>query len=252
MKTRSIVALASIALVMTTAHADDYPPPAPGKIWPPYVEHVNEIRAHLAPIIAAVPPGNDGQASPWFAKLQAIKGQMDQVASSQNQTDLFAAVAQLAEIFRQQDAPSFVGDAYGDLANLSVPLIGTAATHVQQQNGNVTAATLSCFVTMFQIGEGFVSEANWEDRPMPIDAAGVMILDATAVVNQLKAGNWQQAKRFIGSSATAATYFARYAPPGKGLAVLKARYAQSQAVIDAKFDELKNWVAQQEAAAGPL
>lgn len=251
MKTQSLLALASIALTVTIAHADDYPPPALGKIWEPYLASINQVRTHLPPIIAAVPPGNDGQASPWFAKLQAIKVQMDQAASSQNQTDLFAAVAQLAEVFQQQDAPSFVGDAFGDLANLSVPLIGTAATHVEQQNGTVTTATLTSFVTLFRIGEGFVSESNWEDRPMPIDAAGVMILDATAVVNQLKAGAWQQAKRFIGGAANAATYFARYASSGDGLAVLKTRYAQSQAAVDAKFVELKNWVAQQEAAAGP-
>lgn len=85
---------------------------------------------------------------------------------------------------------------------------------------------------------------------MPIDAAGVMILDATNVVTQLKAGPWQQAKQFLGGTDNASAYFARYTAPGNGLAVLKAKYAQNQAAIDAKFVELKTWVAQQEAAAG--
>jgi hypothetical protein len=251
MKTKSLLLLLTVALIMTIARADDYPPPAAGKIWQAYLEQLNEARTRLAQIIATVPLGESGQSSPWFAKLQAIKTQLDQAASSQNQTDLFAVVPPLAEVFQQQDAPSFVGDIFGDLANLSVTLIGTVATHVEQQNGNATAPVLASFVTMFRVGEGFVSEADWEDRPMPIDAAGVMIVDAASVVTQLKAGPWQQAKQFLGGVDNAGAYFARYTATGNGLAVLKTKYVQSQAAIDAKFVELKTWVAQQEAAAGP-
>lgn len=246
-----IALLLAFQLTCTLARSqnDDYPAPAPGKLWGGFVASINTERTRLATILSTVPAGENGQSSPWFGKLQAIKAQLDQAASSQNQTDLFGVIPQVAEILQEQNPPPFVDDASGPLQNLSVAWIESAATHVAEQNGSVAPTTLASLTTLFAV-RGFITEANWEEGPMPIDAAGVLILDATAVVNQLKAGPWQQARRFLNSATNAATYFARYLSSGNGLAVVKSKYAQNQAAIDAKFVELKNWIAQQEAAAG--
>jgi hypothetical protein len=242
--------LVILSAIIPIIYAADYPPPAHGKIWQGYSQQLNATRTRLVQVIAAVPPGESGQGSAWFAKLQAIKAQLDVAAGSLNQTELISLIQQLADVFTNNEAPPFIVDAYGSLANLSVPLLGTVATHVAQQNGNVANSTLTSLVTMFRIGEGFISEANWEKAPMPIDAAGVMILDATVVVSQLKSGQWTDAKRFLGGVSSAQIYFARYAPNGDGLSALRTKYFRNKSVIDAKFLELKSWVTQQEAAAG--
>ncbi len=105
------------------------------------------------------------------------------------------------------------------------------------------------FVRVYGTGR-FYQEGDWEGEKPMINAAGVMILDAAAVVTQLKAGLWQQAKQFLGGETTASGFFARYAGNGDGLPVLKTKYAANQMAIDAKFDELKAWANQQEQQAG--
>ena len=44
-------------------------------------------------------------------------------------------------------------------------------------------------------------------------------------------------------------YLARYEPNGDGMPVLKTKYLANKAEISAKFDEVKNWVIQQEQQA---
>lgn len=242
--------IAFLGAISMSTHGEDYPTPQPGEIWGGYLDAINETRTQVAQVLGQVPTGSDGQSSPWFAKLQVIKAQLDKTATSKAQTDLFALVPNLAEVFQEQEPLPFLIEAFGPLANLSVPLISTAGTHVEQQNGIVTSANLTNFVKVFTVGNGFVSEPNWEDRAMPIDAPGVMILDAAAVVTQLKAGPWQQAKQFLGGATTASGYFARYVGSGDGLGVLKTKYAANQSAIDTKFSELKTWADQQEQQAG--
>jgi hypothetical protein len=230
-------------------NGEDYPIPQQGEIWGGYLDSINSKRTQMAQILARVPAGVDGQSSPWFSKLQSIKLQLDHVAASKAQTDLFLIVPNLADVFREEETLPFVAESFGVLANLSVDLISSAGSHVEQQNGIVSSAVLTNFVKMFAVGNGFVSEPNWEERPMPIDAPGVTILDATAVVAQLKAGSWRQAKQFLGGATTANVYFGRYIASGDGLAVLKTKYAANQSTIDAKFIELKTWADQQERNA---
>lgn len=237
--------IATMGILVVNVHGEDYPTPQPGELWGGNIDSVNAIRSQLAEILSAVPTGTEGQSSPWFAKLGSIKAQLDQVAASKMQVDLFNMIPNLAEVFQEHEPLPFVLESFGSLANLNVDLNMAAGSHVEQQNGTIAAAILVNFVTMFSVGNGFVSEASWEDRPMPIDAAGVMIVDAAAVVTQLKAGPWQQASQFLCGETTASGYFARYAGSGDGLAVLKTKYAENQSAIDAKFIELKAWVEQQ-------
>jgi hypothetical protein len=227
-------------------------PPA-GEIRKLYLRDVNASRSGLGAVLGAVPAGPEGQQSPIFVKLQTIKAGLDQLAASRLEAQLFGLIPTMAEVLKaeSEDAPEFVSISVGWLQNISAAILYTVASHVTRQNANVAAGNLSNFVQLFSTDRGFISEGDWEDEPMPINRAGVMILDAASVVTQLKAAPWQQAKKFLGGEDQANTFFARYLAGGDGLGVLKTKYAQSQAAIDAKFVELKNWVAQQEAAAGP-
>ena len=233
--------------------AEELAQPPDGEIQKLYFRNVNQSRSGLGVVLGSVPAGPEGQQSPLFAKLQTIKAGLDQLAASRLEAHLFGLIPTMAEVFESEsaDAPKFVGDSVGWLQHISPVILYTIASHTTRQTANVTVGNLGNFVKLFSAVRGFISEGDWEDEPLPISAAGVMILDATAVVNQLKALPWQQAKRFLGGADQATAFFTRYASSGDGLAVLKMKYAQNQAAIDAKFVELKNWVAQQEAAAGP-
>lgn len=233
---------------MLDLRSGNYPHPPPGEVWGGHLEAMDETRAQLAQILEHVPLGEEGQASPWFAKLQKIQSLLNQAAASKRQASLFALVPGLVGVLQEQDPPPFVAASIGPLANLSVPLIATAGTHVEQQNGAVAAAELTRFVDLFAVN-GLVSESNWEKRNMPIDAPGVMILDAAAVVTQLKTGPWRKAQQFLNEATAASGFFARYTGSGDGLAVLKTKYAANQATIDARFSELKAWADQQELQA---
>jgi hypothetical protein len=237
--------------------AQDYPPAGPGLIHQGFIEEVNLARAGINQLLADVAPGPTGQGSPWFIKVQAVKTKLDQLSNSGTQADFLAAIPAMAELFivweaevEGEELPEFARKVCLALENLDVCLLYTAASYIEQQGGTVTPAALTNLVTIFRVGVGFVVEPSWEDQPRPIDNAGVMVLDATTVVNQLKALPWRQAGRFLNSAPDAATYFARYGAAGNGLAVLKTKYAQNQTVIDAKFLELKAWVAQKKAEAG--
>jgi hypothetical protein len=231
--------------------AEELASPPSGEIKKKYLREVNASLTGLTTVLVSVPTGPEGQQSPLFAKLQTIKAGLDQLSSSRLESRLFGLVPTMVEVFDAEaaGAPVFVGDAVGWLQNISPAILYTVARHVTVQNASVTAGNLANFVKIFASKRGFISGGDWEDEPMPVNAAGVMVLDAAGVVTQLKAAPWQQAKQFLGGATDAAIYFARYAMTGDGLAVLKTRYSQNQAAIDAKFVELKTWVAQQEAAA---
>ncbi|HEV7403062.1 MAG TPA: hypothetical protein VGO11_09060 [Chthoniobacteraceae bacterium] len=232
--------------------AEELADPPLGEIKKLYLRNVNQSRSALATVLGLVPAGPEGQQSPFFTKLQSIKIGLDQLASSWLESQLFGLIPTMSEVFEGEsvNAPGFVGDSVGWLQNLSSAMVYTIARHVTSQNADVTATNLGSFVKLFSCRQGFISLGDWEDEPMPIGASGVMILDAASVVTQLKAAPWQHAKQFLGGATSSATYFARYSASGDGLAVLKSRYAQNQATIDAKFVELKNWVAQQETTPG--
>jgi hypothetical protein len=91
-----------------------------------------------------------------------------------------------------------------------------------------------------------MSEGDWEDSQPPVDPAGIMILDVSSVVSQLRALTPltpERAELFIGNDSASAV-FARYEAAGNGLAALKTKYAGNKTAIIAKWNELAAWVAQ--------
>jgi hypothetical protein len=81
-----------------------------------------------------------------------------------------------------------------------------------------------------------------------------MILDAAFTVAQLKTLPFLKAERFLKlrhhPELSAAEFFERYLSTRDGMAILKTKYAANKAAIDAKFEELKAWIAPQRLAAG--
>ena len=196
----------------------------------------------------SLPSGPGGQGSPWFAKFQSYKTGLDTVASSSLQSDCFVLVPKLAELIKAREGgdsvPEFASQNAGLANGFSTVLVHAIERHIIDQKATVAAAYLANFVTVFST-PGFLSEGDWEATPILVNAAGIMILDPTAVVALLKMQPWQQANRFLGG-ATAAQSFARYAAAGDGLAVLKTKFSANSSTVTAKWNELAESVALQQ------
>ncbi len=224
--------------------------PPVGQIQKSQLRTVNQLRAILATTLAAVPAGANGIGSPWFTKAQSYKAGLDLISTSSLQADCITLIAKITdllaarkEVYEGHPVPEFALQSAGLANGFSTVLIHAIERHVVDQNGTVSSANLINFITVFSIAS-FCSEGDWEETRIPIDSAGVMILDATAVVTQLKTRPWQEAEQFLGNN-TATGAFARYAVSGDGMAVLKTKYAANQAVITAKWNELAAWLVTQ-------
>lgn len=239
-------ALNNTAVTLTD---EDLADPPSGEIRKRYLRDVNEVRSTLAANLKSAPAGPDGQQSPWMPKYQTLKSDLDQIALSRLQRDVFDLIPQMKEFFsaiREPGYSDFFASQAAVLRSLGVTVVHAIAEHVIDQNANVAAPDLANFVTVFSTSS-FMSSSVWVDEVMPIDAAGVMILDAASVVTQLKALPWQQAEQFMGRS-TSGDAFENYELTGEGLAILKTKFTENKAMIIAKWDELSAWVAQQKAS----
>jgi hypothetical protein len=221
--------------------------PLPGQI-PLGVEDVLRVSDSLATIVNTVQPGSQEHASPWFAKLQDLRAKLAQLGTTKLQTDLFALISETGEfIAADGSAPEFVNKTAAALHTLDTVIVHSVKQYVIEQNAVISPIDIVIFIKVFS-NNGFVNEPDWEDQSIPIDSAGIMILDAVVTVTRLKNRPWQEADRFLGNM-TAAEAFARYAASGDGMAILRAKYGANQATISAKWNELTAWVAQQKAAS---
>jgi hypothetical protein len=227
---------------------EDLADPPPGEIRKLYLSDVNQLRSALSANLAAAPEGPDGQQSPWMAKFQSLKAGMDQIAVSRSQRHVIDLIPKMKEVFEAGGTAGysdFFAAQGGLLRSLGVCVVNAIAEHVTDQGANVAPADLANFVAVFSVS-GFILAPDWEDQVMPIDAAGVMILDAAAVVTQLKALPWKQAELFLGRYSPVDA-FEDYETAGGGLPALKAKYAANKAAIVAKWQELQTWVSHQRA-----
>lgn len=224
--------------------------PLPGQI-PFGVDDVGRVLGKLASLLTSVPGGPQGRESVWFSKVQGVHDGIQVVNSTRLQTVLINQIGGFADLFEANipPAPEFVESVRNELHVFSVPMVHSIKGVIENQNGMLTSGTLRHCLTFFSV-DGFLSEADWEEEPMPVDAAGIMILDAAAVALELKAQSWKRAELFIGGR-TAAEAFARYSGDGTGLPVLKSKYAANKALVEAKWNEVQAWVEAQRASNEP-
>lgn len=224
-------------------------PPA-GKLQKSHLRTVNQLRTRLTTALAAVPAGAEGTGSPWFSKAQAYLAGLNAVATSESQADCFALIPHLKgllaarqEVYTGIAVPSFALECAGLANGFSTVLVHAIERHIVDQQGTVSPARLVSFSTVFSVA-GFTAEGDWEASPIPVDSAGVMILDAAAVAAHLKTRPWQEADQFLGND-TAAGAFARYAADGSGMSILKTKYAANQTATISQWNELAAWVVAQ-------
>jgi len=223
--------------------AEELADPPPGEIRKLYLREVNEVRSQVQATVDQV--SSDQRNLPIFVTLQSVMNGLNRLATSRQQSALFAlipAMAQVFQAFRKDDAPDFVHDARNSLENLGALILKTMAAHIKERQGEVDVETVRKFVTAFSV-RGFSHAYDWEDEDCPIDGTGIMILNPAAVVAFLKTRPVEEAERYIGR-ATVSQFFGRYKGDEDGMPILKTRYTQNKQAIEAKFTELVTWVAQ--------
>lgn len=215
------------------------------------IEGLRRINVQITRSLAQAPDDSTGKQSEWYPKLQAWKAGLDQAISSGKQEDVFKMIPAMADYFTRDKSGEhpehFLRLFETQMYDCGPYMIMAAGAYVKQHNGEVDAATLSNLVKLFST-YGFFMESDWEDQTEPIGPADLMIVNPTAVVGQLETGPWQQAQHFVGGITSPSDFFAGYGPKGDGLAVLKAKYAAQQPMIDAEFKGLVGWEARQEQA----
>jgi hypothetical protein len=230
----------------------DFDAPSPGQVMIADWKRLQSVNQIVAGLLSSAPDDETGKQSAWYGQLQTWKGSFDQFVSSKSQANLFALIPTMAAYVGREDGSRTLAPQLEQIEDqmrgMGYYVIRAMGNHVTEQQATVAQATVNKFASVFALS-GFVDEGAWEDETMPINSSGVMILDASAVVTQLKAEPWQQAKQFLGGATTASGFFARYTGSGDGLPVLKTKYAANQSTIDAKFNELKTWADQQEQQA---
>jgi hypothetical protein len=220
--------------------------PPDGEIQKVYLRDVNAIRAQLSENMTTAPSGAEGRDAVLYQKLILWKGKLDTLAQSRLQSDVFAGMECIKDYIHAKESeelPDFFMNQLSLMRELGPTIVNAMQLSITAKSADVSQESLKIFVSFFALA-GFFSEADWEDEPMPVDAAGIMILDAAAVASELKAQSWQRAELFIGGR-TVEEAFARYSGDGTGLPVLKSKYAANKALVEAKWNEVQAWVETQ-------
>lgn len=232
----------------------DFDSPPAGQVTMAHWKDLGRINQKIGEDIQNAPDDATGKQSVAYAPLQAWKTLFDHFISTKASADLLALAPGIVVYHNrpeEQISSTELQNIRGRMTEIIYYVVEALAAKVVQSNGVLNSTDLGSAVDIFSIYR-LVDGTMWDppDVPMPIDWAGVMIIDAPAAVTELKAGPWQQAKKFLNGETTAGGYFVRYTGSGDGLAVLKTKYAANQSAIDAKFNELKTWADQQEQQAG--
>ena len=218
-----------------------------GEIRKLYIRDLESAKILLQAALAEVTP--DDQANANYAVAASALQKIESVLTGRQQDQFFSLIeniVMLDEAAREEEKPEFVWPASQALAQVKTSIAEEIGAFIAVQGAVVPTDKLALFVDALTRGS-ILAEGNWEEDPFPISGMEFMIIDAAAVVAQLKTQPWQDVERFLGG-ATSAQAFSQYVPSGNGLAVLKAKYAANQASIDAKWNELVDWVAQERAA----
>jgi hypothetical protein len=235
-------------------------PPA-GEIRKVHLRMVKACRDTIRKAIGNT--ANSRKTSGYYSSLQSLNKKLDELIETRKQTTYFSLIQPIALLFdeykkvirqepeREYDQEVLDGDVMNALGLLFPPLIHSMAEYVIQQQGEIPRDTLADFVTVFTT-VGFIRESDWEgEGELPIGSADFFVANPDAVISLLKAKPCQCARKFIGDGdATAERFFGNFDSDKRAIRkVLGPKYLQNKATLEAKFNELNNWVIQQEQQA---
>jgi len=178
-----------------------------------------------------------------YAQLIKIESQLNSAISKKSPEELFLVMPLMVDFFKSVDRDNMSNElesAIDALSILNMPIYLIMSDYITEKNGVIGVDVLEKAI-MLKTDRDFGCESSWEYVPIPIDGGGIIILNPTEVLNQLKMKPWIKCNRFLNRS-TADKAFARYRPNGNGLPVLKKKFAANEKLCIEKWNELEQWV----------
>ena len=227
----------------------DFNPPSRGRLRKADIKSMRADQVKISANLLSVPNDNSGKQSPWYASLSTWNQGFQKAIDSEMEKDLFSLIPVLMAVVERNDEGEelckelIAVETY--MVHSGSPIIRALSYHVVHEQGVVAADLLRQAVRLFGNGR-LVDETAWDvDDPMPVDSAGVFILNPELAVEELKKRPVKRVRFFLTNVTEPSEFFRRYVGEGDGLEVLKARYAANKEVIDAKHQEVVAWLAAQ-------
>jgi hypothetical protein len=190
-------------------------------------------------LLMSAPDDMSGKQSRWFKPLSDWQAALSKAAKTGTRSDLLALVPTAAAFFARDREAEPLAEPLDEMRHWmqhpAPSIIRELASAAIEGAGSFDDDTASIALQVFTV-RGFVSEPDWEDERMPLDAPGVVIAlaDNTESLEALPA---KQIARLV-QSGDAQTFFRRYEKGGDGLPVLQQQFAEKRHAIISLFGGL--------------
>jgi len=209
---------------------------------------LQEAKQNIGIKKAFVPDGPQGKASNTYLKITQWLQVVDVQLLTKTQIKLIELNPLNADILQSAESEANLDKSVLNLVNIvqstSKALIYNAFDFINN-NQNPNVAQHDNLLSGFYCSD-FVDPTEWEDETLPIDRAGVFIIDPDNAVTKLKTKSIEEIKTFLGGTVDN-SFFERYEANGDGANVLKLKYAANKAVIQSKFAEILVHLSQLES-----
>lgn len=203
------------------------------------LDEMQNISDQTERLFIAAPDDPSGKQSRWFKPLSDWQVELSKAIKTGTRKDLFALVPTAAAFFARNRDVEPLAESLEEMRYwMQHPapfIIRELAKAANEGAGAFDKDTASIAVQVFGI-RGFVSEPDWEDERMPLDAPGVVI----ALVNNTELLETLPAKELalLVPTGDAQSYFRRYEKGGDGLPVLQRQFADKRKEIVSLFGAL--------------
>jgi hypothetical protein len=204
-----------------------------------------ELGTRLQSSLAQVPEGDEGKGHKDFATLKQLEGSFRDIADSKDRQSLFETIPYFTSVFSlNKTIGEMLGNACMIASEARFVYLREIAFDVSENAAALDLAKHGNFIGLFCNRE-IIQEPDWEDEPIPIDPAGIFIIDPNNATTKLMTKTLEEIRNFLGGN-TDTGFFERYEADGDGMKILKTKYAANKAAVQAKFLELLAHVAQLE------
>lgn len=226
----------------------DFEKPEPGKLSGADLKWLDEIQRKTDDNLNRAPAGELGQNAQWYPYMRDLNGSLATTIANRSAADLLGIMDPLRVFIERESEAEWceqLQTAESYLTQCGSYMIRALAYHVGDQNGVLEEGLLRDAVKLFGNGK-LVDETAWdEDDVMPIDSAGLFIVNPVVVLDELKKRPVERARFFLCGVSEASEFFRRYGGGGDGLEVLKVKYGANREVIEGKYAEAVAWLAGQ-------
>lgn len=213
------------------------------------LNEMQNIAEETKRLLMSAPDDLSGKQSRWFKPLSDWQFALSKAAKTGTRNDLFALVPTAAAFFARDRETEPLAEPLDEMRHWmqhpAPSIIRELARAAIEGAGSFDDDTASIALQVFTV-RGFVSEPDWEDERIPLDAPGMVIAlaDKPRSLEGLPA---KQIARLV-QSGDAKTFFRRYEKGGDGLPVLQQQFAEKRQAIVSLFGGLVAKVAAYQAS----